>query len=107
MVSPAIKQILVPTDLSTFSIAAMKYAELFRERLGASATVMYANEPLYPMTDFDASLGILWNAPGIHDKLERELHDYVHRSVHEPDSYDVRIVDGLAPETVLGPGTSR
>ena len=97
---PQIKQILVPTDLSAFGTAALRYAELFHDRFAASAMVMFANEPLYPMTSFGESLGVDWNSAAVHDELAKELRDYVKRAVRYADTYDLRVIDDVAPAAI-------
>ena len=100
MTNVEIKQVLVPTDMSAFGSAALRFGELFHERLNASTMVLYANEPLYPMTTFGESVGVQWNGAGVHEHLEKELRDYVARTVHDPDAFDMRIVDDLAAEAI-------
>jgi nucleotide-binding universal stress UspA family protein len=97
---PQIKQILVPTDLSLFGTAALRYAELFHDRFAASAMVIFANEPLYPMTSFGESLGVDWNGPAVRDELAKELQDYVRGAVRNPDAYDLRVIDDVAPAAI-------
>jgi nucleotide-binding universal stress UspA family protein len=96
-----IKQILVPTDLSTFGASALRFAEIFREKLGASALAMFVNEPIYPVADFAASLGVAWNGEDIRLSLESELRDFVAKTVKEPAVYDMRVVDGYPARTIL------
>ena len=100
MLNTQIKQILIPTDLSAFGITSLQFAELFRERFGASAMVLFANEPLYPMTAFGESMGVQWNGDAVHDRLQGDLRDYVARNVRKPEAYDLRIVDDVAGSAI-------
>jgi nucleotide-binding universal stress UspA family protein len=43
------QQILVPTDLSDCSEAALQYGAMLRDRLNAALTILFADEPGYPM----------------------------------------------------------
>jgi nucleotide-binding universal stress UspA family protein len=99
--SVRIRQILVPTDLSEFGVTALQFGELFHDRLGASAMVMYAHEPpLNPMMAFDESLSPPPDDATIHESLERNLREHMAMTLRDPDAFDVRIVDGPPAQAI-------
>jgi nucleotide-binding universal stress UspA family protein len=95
MSETSFQRILVPTDLSGFATAAVRWAAMLERRLGANLTVLYANQPYVP---FDVMEGpaayALQNAPEFRDRLARDLRDYVatHLSDIAP-RVETRIVD--------------
>ncbi|HUP46369.1 MAG TPA: universal stress protein [Thermoanaerobaculia bacterium] len=52
------ERILIPTDLSDYGAAALRYAAMLREPLSAQLTVVYADEPGYPVTMPDMPLAV-------------------------------------------------
>jgi nucleotide-binding universal stress UspA family protein len=96
MKNAAIRRILVPTDLSAFSLAALRFAELFHDRLGARGTILLANEPIYPVASFEESLGLTWNSDMVRAKLRQELAQHLADVVKVPAAYDIRVVDDIA-----------
>jgi nucleotide-binding universal stress UspA family protein len=100
MLNKRIERILVPIDLSTFTVPALRLADLFRERLKASVTVLHANEPVYPIVAYEDVFGVAWKAPASHEMVERELRQYISAAVWEPDKYELRIEDGIASDVI-------
>lgn len=97
------QRILVPTDLSDFATAAVRWAAMLERRLGAHLTVLYANQPYVP---FDVMEGpaayALQNAPEFRDRLDRDLREYVatHLSDIAP-RVETRIVDEAPAKAIL------
>jgi nucleotide-binding universal stress UspA family protein len=48
MTASQIKRILIPTDLSDFAGVAIRYGALFHRQLGATLTLLYADEIMIP-----------------------------------------------------------
>ena len=78
----AYNRILVPTDMSDFGTLALRYAAMFRERLGAALTVLYADEIYLPVDLLEAPMGYyLENAPESKQKLQERLREYTAQQI--------------------------
>ena len=70
-------RVLVPTDMSDFGNLALRYACLFRERLGSHLTLLFADEFYFPIEVLELPVGYyLENAPDARKKLQEKLRDY-------------------------------
>jgi len=97
------QRILVPTDLSDFATTAVRWAAMLESRLGATLTLLYANQPYIP---FDVTEGpaayVLQNAPEFRERLVRDLRGYV--TTHLPDiaaRVETRVVDEAPAKAIL------
>lgn len=89
-------RILVPTDLSTFGDLALRYALLFREKLGAKLTFLYADEISWLAEEHP--IGYYFeNVSDARKALLHRLRDYVATHAHDADTL---FVDD-APETAI------
>jgi nucleotide-binding universal stress UspA family protein len=89
-------RILVPTDLSAFGDLALRYALLFREKLGAKLTFLYADEISWLAEEHP--IGYYFeNVSEAKKALLRRLHDYAAK--HSPDVATLFVDD--APETAI------
>jgi nucleotide-binding universal stress UspA family protein len=71
------KRILVPTDMSDFATLALRYGALFREKLGSSLTLLYADELYLPADILEAPIGYyLENSPASRSELQTKLTEY-------------------------------
>jgi nucleotide-binding universal stress UspA family protein len=78
-------RILVPTDMSDFATLALRYAAMFRERLGSSITAVYADEVYLPVDMLEAPLGFyLEKAPESLERLAVRLRDHTAQVVGAP-----------------------
>lgn len=103
MSEPSFQRILVPTDLSDFAVPALRWAAMLERRLGASLTVLFANQPYIP---FDVMEGpaayALQNTPDFRERLARDLRDYV--ATHLPGlapRVETRVVDDAPARAIL------
>ncbi len=70
-------RILVPTDMSDFANLALRYAAMFREKLGSALTLLYADELYLPVDLLEAPLGYyLENAPDSRQKIQARFAEY-------------------------------
>jgi nucleotide-binding universal stress UspA family protein len=103
MTTLPLQRILVPTDLSDFGSAALRWAGMIQRRAGAQLTLVYANEPWIPFDVIEGPAAYLLQAqPEFRERLEKELKDYVEQ--HLPDAggtIETRIVDKSPPEAIL------
>ncbi|HUP48393.1 MAG TPA: universal stress protein [Thermoanaerobaculia bacterium] len=77
MTHNAYERIVVPTDMSDFSALALRYAAAFRERLGSSLTLLYADELFLRAEMLEAPLGqFLENAPPSRERQQQRLRQY-------------------------------
>ena len=71
------ERILVPTDLSDFAEQAIRWAALFREKVGARITLLYADESYFPVDVLEIPLGYyLDQAPETKAKLQEKLNEH-------------------------------
>ena len=62
-----LQRILVPTDLSDFGAAALRWASMLQLRVGARLTLMYANEPWVPFDVIEGPAAyLLQTQPAFH-----------------------------------------
>jgi nucleotide-binding universal stress UspA family protein len=94
MTSHPIKRILIATDMSDFAAEAVRFGDDLRRRLGASVTVVYANEPFIPYDMFDAAAYSSVDQVAIRESLERRLHEHLTAVVSDPAAFDIRFMDG-------------
>ena len=94
MTSHPIKRILIATDMSDFAAEAVRFGDDLRRRLGASATVVYANEPFIPYDMFDAAAYTSVDQAAIRESLERRLHAHLAAVISDPEAFDIRFMDG-------------
>jgi len=81
MQSLAFDRLLVPTDMSDFGSLALRYATMFRERLGSHLTLLFADEFYFPIEALELPAGYyLENAPDTQKKLQEKLRDYAIRN---------------------------
>jgi len=77
MQSLAFDRVLVPTDMSDFGKLALRYACLFKQRLGSRLTLLFADEFYFPIDVLELPAGYyLENAPDAKRKLQERLRDY-------------------------------
>jgi nucleotide-binding universal stress UspA family protein len=68
------QRILVPTDMSDFSVEAVRYASLLQGWLGSRVTLLYADETHFPIDVLDTPLGYyLDEAPQEKAELQERL----------------------------------
>ena len=81
MQSLSFDRILVPTDMSDFGNLALKYACLFKQRLGSHLTLLFADEFYFPIEVLELPVGYyLENAPDARRKLQEKLRDYASKN---------------------------
>ena len=90
----ALKNILIPTDLSVASLDAVRYGRSFAERFGAKLTLFYVDPIVYPVEGFGVE-GPMYIAstPEHIAQLEAEVHKYAD-DVLRGMSYDVIAAGG-------------
>lgn len=103
MSATTVTSILIPTDLSEFSRAALRWASLLQLRLGAKLTLLYANQP---WVSFDVVEGpatyLMQNSPEFKRTLADEVRDYVARHLPELGAeVDTRVVDKEPSHAIL------
>ncbi len=90
-----IKKILVPVDFSDFSANALKYANLFSEKINASLSVIFVIEPIVFPADF--SMGQI-SLPSVDlDATKRsktELNEFVTKIIPENKKVELIIKTG-------------
>ena len=84
--------ILVPTDMSDFSSLALRYAALFRERLGSKLTLLYADQTVLPFDMMEAPLGYyLENARPTRERLVQRFTEWSRRELG--GDFNLSVVD--------------
>jgi nucleotide-binding universal stress UspA family protein len=102
MAANPIRRLLVPTDLSDFGRVALRWADCFRDRLGAQITLMFANEPYFPVDVLEmAASPALLNTPELHERLNSELRDYAAANFADTSSIDMLVVDDYAATAIV------
>jgi nucleotide-binding universal stress UspA family protein len=91
---------LVPTDLSEFGGAALQYAAVLRGPLDATITVLYADEPGYPVATPDLPLGTLGRTPQEKETIVRYVRDQVVKHV-PPPLPEIRVESSFAATAIL------
>lgn len=75
-------RILIPTDMSDFARLALRYGAMFRERLGSSLTLLYADEFYFPVDLLEVPTGYyLENSPEARLKLSEKLRTHANATV--------------------------
>ena len=98
-----LQRILVPTDLSDFGAAALRWASMLQLRVGARLTLMYANEPWVPFDVIEGPAAyLLQTQPAFHERLAQEFQDYVKRYLPAAgDAVETRIVEKTPAQAIL------
>lgn len=81
------QRILVPTDLSDFAKAAVRWAAMLQKRFNSRVTLLYADEPYFPMDILMGSRGPTADAASYTQFIHRELASLV--SSHFPQDSPV------------------
>lgn len=90
---PLIERILVPTDLSEFSKSATRWAALFQRRLGSRITLLYANEPYYPIDIIEGPAALaMQSSPEFRERMRAELARFARECFPDPTT---------TPETMM------
>lgn len=101
MTSIEFQKVLVPTDMSDFAKLALRYAALFRERLGSTLTLLYADEFYFPIDLLEVPMGYyLENAPEAKAKLQEKLREYVNETVG-PKGVETTIVQDAPARAIV------
>ena len=97
----SIKNILVPTDLSESSVAALRYARLLADRFNASLTVMHADTTSYPL-DMFADTPVIYSPaePEANEKFRNEIANRV-REWLRGRPFEVVVVAGPPASMIL------
>lgn len=96
------QRILVPTDLSDFGKVALEWAALFRKRLGSRITLMFANEPYFPVDVLEMAASYpLLAGPEIRDRLAEEVREYAQENFTDASAVETMIVDGAAAPAII------
>lgn len=75
-------RILIPTDMSDFARLALRYGALFREQLGSTLTLLYADEFYFPVDLLEVPSGYyLENLPEARAKLGERLREHADATV--------------------------
>lgn len=99
---PLFQRILVPTDLSDFARKALDWAALLRKHLGSRITLMFANEPYFPVDVLEmAGSYPLLAGPEIRDRLAEELREYAAKNLADASGVDTMIVDSAAAPAII------
>ena len=96
----ACDRILVPTDMSDFASLALRYGAMFRDRIGAALTVMFADEVHVPADLFEVPIGYyLDNAPLSRERLQARLDEYAKGLIGGP--YETAIVQDSPSRAIV------
>ncbi|HUP48392.1 MAG TPA: universal stress protein [Thermoanaerobaculia bacterium] len=93
------ERILVPTDLSEFSVAALKYAAMLRGPLRAAMTVVYADEPGYPTSMPDLPMAVRERPPGEKPLVLETMRRHVEKHI-PPPAPELRSAFGFAAQVI-------
>jgi nucleotide-binding universal stress UspA family protein len=103
MIDPNPHRILIPTDLSDFAGAALRWGGMLQQRSGARLTLLYASEPWIPFDVLEGPAAyLLQTSSEFRDRLAKELREHVQR--HLPGvagDVETRIVDKAPAQAVL------
>jgi nucleotide-binding universal stress UspA family protein len=94
------QRILVPTDLSEYSDAALRYAAMLRDRLGLGLTVVFADEPGFPVNMPEMPLAVKERSR----EEQKRVADIVRRHVEEvvpPPVPEIRTAFGSPSDVIL------
>lgn len=93
-------RILVPTDMSDFATQAIRYAAVLQQRLGATITLLYADETFFPVDVLEIPLGYyLQKEPETRARLEEKLRQYA--AEHLPGAVVDTVVVEDAPARAI------
>lgn len=97
------QRLLVPTDLSDFAAAALRWAALFQRRFGSRVTLLYANEPWAPFDPLEGPAAyVLQNRPEFRERLEKDLGEHAREHLSGlGDAVETRIVDAAPAQAIL------
>lgn len=96
--------ILVPTDLSEYSDAALRYASTLRERLGLPLTVVFADEPGFPVNMPEMPLAVNERPPADQKRVADIVRRHVEAIVPAPLP-DIRTAFGSPADVILKTST--
>jgi nucleotide-binding universal stress UspA family protein len=98
-----LQRILVPTDLSDFGRSALRWAAAFHDRVGSRITLIYANEPYFPIDVVEAASAsyALLNGPEIRERFAEELRKYARENFADPSAVDTLVVDQAPGPAIL------
>jgi len=96
-----IDRILVPTDMTSFSQLALRYALLFNERLGSKLTLLHADEISWMAAEHP--LGYYFeNLPEAKAELAKNLADYAAANMPPEAGAETRFVDDSPDRAIVG-----
>jgi nucleotide-binding universal stress UspA family protein len=101
MANSAIARILVPTDLSDFGKAALRWAALFHSRLGSRVTLMFANEPYFPVDVVEMAAAAPVVTPELDVRLNDEVRKYASENARDISAIDTLVVDDFPALAVV------
>jgi nucleotide-binding universal stress UspA family protein len=79
-------RILIPTDMSDFAKPALRYASMFREKLGSKLTILFADELAFPVDFGAAPVGWYFeNEPASKERLVEKVRAYARDTVGQAD----------------------
>lgn len=93
-------QILVPTDLTDSCTPALRYGAMLRDRLAASLTVLYADEPGYPVNMPDMPLAVHERPPKEKEEVLRIVRSHVEKVI-PPPLPEIRSDFGFASDVIV------
>ncbi len=96
--------ILVPTDLSEYSDAALRYAATLRDRLGLSLTVVFADEPGFPVNMPEMPLAVKERPPADQKRVVAIVRRHVETIVPAPVP-EIRTAFGSPADVILKTST--
>ena len=98
----AYERILVPTDMSELASVALRYAALFRDRLGSRISLLYADETWLPVDVFEMPLGYyLEHAPQAKAKLQQKLREYIAEVLPGSNNIETQVVQDSPSRAIV------
>lgn len=102
-----ISSILAPTDLSTSSIPALRYARMLAQRFSAMLTVMYTDPIVYPVNMAGPADGLyITTTPEHHARLRAEVEQHA-GVVMSGTPYDIDVTIGQPVPAILAAARER
>lgn len=103
MTGELIRRILVPTDLSDFGAVALRWAAMFHRRLGARITLLYANQPYFPIDVIEAPAAFaIQRSHELRERLSADLSAYAAEQLpHCGLAVDTLMVDADPAHAIL------
>jgi nucleotide-binding universal stress UspA family protein len=103
MTGELIQRILVPTDLSDFGKVALRWAAMFHQRVGARITLLYANQPYFPIDVIEGPAAFaMQNSPELRQRLQADLSAYAAENLpHCGSAVDTLLVDDDPARAIL------